>query len=121
MTRILIVEDNEMIRDLLQHRLQRRGYEVVSAGNGEAGMETAFAKTPDLILMDMNLPIIDGWEATRRLKADERTLSTPIIGVTAHAIAGDRERCLEAGCDDYIPKPVDFEALIQSINRLTQS
>ena len=118
MTKILIVEDNEMNRDMLSRRLARRGYEVVMAVDGEEGIAAAKAKNPDLILMDMGLPMIDGWEATRRLKAEPLTRAIPVIGLTAHAMAGDREKVIEAGCDDYDTKPVELPRLLQKIEAL---
>ncbi|HIK18048.1 MAG TPA: response regulator [Leptolyngbyaceae cyanobacterium M33_DOE_097] len=118
MTTILLVEDNEMNRDMLSRRLERKGFEVLIAVDGGQGVELAIAQTPDLILMDMSLPIMDGWEATRRLKAQPETQTIPIIALTAHAMAGDRERCLEAGCDDYDTKPVEFPRLMSKIQTL---
>jgi len=118
MTTILLVEDNEMNRDMLSRRLVRKGFEVLIAVDGGQGVELATAQMPDLILMDMSLPIMDGWEATRRLKAQPETQTIPIIALTAHAMAGDRERCLEAGCDDYDTKPVEFPRLMSKIQTL---
>ncbi|QDU63459.1 Polar-differentiation response regulator DivK [Planctomycetes bacterium Pan216] len=118
MTKILLVEDNEMNRDMLSRRLMRRGYEVDIALDGEQGVSMAKSTAPDLVLMDMSLPIIDGWEATRLLKADEATRAIPIIALTAHAMAGDRERAMESGCDDYDTKPVDFKRLLVKIEQL---
>jgi len=118
MAKILLVEDNEMNRDMLSRRLQRRGHEVVVATDGEQGVAMARAESPALVLMDMSLPGIDGWEATRRLKADAATRATPVIALTAHAMAGDREKCLAAGCDDFDTKPVDFERLLGKIQAL---
>jgi CheY-like chemotaxis protein len=118
MAKILIVEDNEMNRDMLSRRLIRRGYEVVMAVNGEEGITAAKAEYPDLILMDMSLPVIDGWEATRRLKAEPNTRRIPVIGLTAHAMAGDREKVIDAGCDDYDTKPVELARLLQKIEAL---
>ena len=115
MPRILLVEDNEMNRDMLARRLERKGYEVACAGDGREGIDLAVAGGFDLILMDMSLPILDGWEATRRLKADPRTRAIPVIALTAHAMAGDREKALEAGCDDYDSKPVEFPRLLGKI------
>jgi CheY-like chemotaxis protein len=112
MPRILLVEDNEMNRDMLSRRLRRHGYEVEIATDVQVGLETARAGSFDLILMDLSLPVIDGWEASRQLKADPATRSIPIIALTAHAMAGDREKALEAGCDDYDLKPVDFPRLL---------
>ena len=118
MPRLLYVEDNEMNRDMLSRRLQRRGFEVLIAGDGEQGVTLAAAEKPDLILMDMSLPVLDGWEATRRIKAAPATRRIPIIGLTAHAMATDRDRCLEAGCDDYDTKPVELGRLLEKIERL---
>jgi CheY-like chemotaxis protein len=118
MARILLVEDNEMSRDMLFRRLERRGYETVLAVDGEEGISKAQSVAPDLILMDMSLPETDGWEVTRRLKADEATQHIPVIALTAHALTGDREKALEAGCDDYETKPVDFRMLLAKINML---
>jgi two-component system cell cycle response regulator DivK len=113
--KILLVEDNEMNRDMLSRRLQRRGYEVDLAVDGEQGVAMAQAAAPDLILMDMSLPVIDGWEATRRLKDDPATQHIPIIALTAHAMSGDREKALAAGCDDYDTKPTDLPRLLAKI------
>lgn len=118
MPKILLVEDNEMNRDMLWRRLQRRGYEVVLAMDGQNGVEKARAEAPDLVLMDMSLPILDGWEATRRLKADTATQHIPIIALTAHAMSSDREKALEAGCDDYDTKPIELPRLLQKIETL---
>jgi CheY-like chemotaxis protein len=118
MPRLLYIEDNEMNRDMLSRRLQRRGFEVMIAADGEQGMAMAGAQKPDLILMDMSLPVLDGWEATRRLKAEPDTRRIPIIGLTAHAMATDRDKCLEAGCDEYETKPVEFGRLLDKIERL---
>lgn len=115
-TTILLIEDNELNRDMLSRRLERRGYAVVMAVDGEEGVESARRARPDLILMDMSLPVLDGWEATRRLKADPGTRDIPIIGLSAHAMAGDRERALDAGCDDYDTKPVDLARLLDKIS-----
>jgi CheY-like chemotaxis protein len=115
MSRILLVEDNAMNRDMLMRRLMRKGYEILVAEDGAQAIETAREEHPDLILMDMSLPEIDGWEATRRIKADDATRAIPVIALTAHAMAGDRARALEAGCDDYEAKPVDFARLIDKI------
>ncbi len=116
MVKILIVEDNEMNIDMLSRRLERRGYEIVIAMDGAEGIEKAKTDMPDLILMDMNLPVLDGWEATRQLKADVAMQHIPIIALTAHAMMGDRERALEAGCDEYATKPVDVPELLEKIN-----
>ena len=118
MPRVLYVEDNEMNRDMLSRRLQRRGFEVLIAGDGEQGVTLAAAEKPDLILMDLSLPVLDGWEATRRIKAAPDTRHIPIIGLTAHAMAADRDKCLEAGCDDYDTKPVELGRLLDKIERL---
>lgn len=118
MTKILLVEDNDMNRDMLSRRLERKGFQVLIAVDGQEGIDKAKGECPNLILMDMNLPIIDGWEATRQLKADDATASIPIIGLTAHAMSGDREKCLEAGCDQYDTKPVDFAGLLVKIQAL---
>jgi CheY-like chemotaxis protein len=116
--KILIVEDNEMNRDMLSRRLTRRGFQIVLAVDGREGIAAATAESPDLILMDMSLPVVDGWEATRRLKAEPLTRAIPVIGLTAHAMAGDREKVLEAGCDDYDTKPVELPRLLQKIETL---
>lgn len=121
MIKILLVEDNEMNRDMLSRRLERKGFQVLIAVDGQEGIDKAKGESPNLILMDMNLPIIDGWEATRQLKADAATASIPIIGLTAHAMSGDREKCLEAGCDQYDTKPVDFPGLLVKIQALLGS
>ena len=118
MTKVLLVEDNEMNRDMLSRRLIRRGFQVVFAMDGQQGVDLARSERPDIILMDMSLPVIDGWEATRRVKADDATRSVPVIGLTAHAMAGDREKAIEAGCDDYDTKPVELDRLIGKIERL---
>ena len=118
MTKILLVEDNEMNRDMLSRRLERRGYEVVIAVDGQQGVDLAQSTHPDLILMDMSLPLIDGWEATRQLKAKEGVKGTPIIALTAHAMSGDREKALEAGCDDYDTKPIELPRLLGKIEAL---
>ena len=120
MTTILVVEDNEMNRDMLSRRLERRGYEVLIAMDGEASISIARANTPDLILMDMSLPIVDGWEATRRMKADPALKNIPVIALTAHAMANDRDKALEAGCDDYDTKPIDLARLLGKIEGLLQ-
>ncbi len=116
--RILLVEDNEMNRDMLKRRLERKGYRVAVAVDGRQGLEMAAAEAPDLILMDMSLPEIDGWEAARRLKNDPASARIPLIALTAHAMSGDRERALEAGCDDYDTKPVDLPRLLGKIEAL---
>ncbi len=121
MAKILLVEDNEMNRDMLSRRLARKGHEVVVGEDGQTGLDMAGRENPDLILMDMSLPVIDGWEATRRLKAAPATAAIPVIALTAHAMAGDREKALEAGCDDYDTKPVELERLLGKIDRLLNS
>ena len=118
MAKILLVEDNEMSRDMLSRRLQRRGFEVITAVDGAQGVALAGAEAPDLVLMDMSLPVLDGWEATRRLKTAPATAPIPIIALTAHAMAGDREKAMEAGCDDYDTKPVEFARLLEKIEAL---
>ena len=120
MAKILLVEDNEMNRDMLSRRLQRRGYEVVIAIDGGEGVARAQSETPDLILMDMSLPMLDGWEATRQLKTEPETQAIPIIALTAHAMSGDREKALEAGCDDYDTKPIELPRLLEKINTLLE-
>lgn len=117
MAKILLVEDDEMNRDMLSRRLMRRDYEVVIAEDGEQGLAMASGEKPDLILMDLSLPVMDGWESTRRLKADPRTKSIPVIALTAHAMPGDREKSLQAGCDDFETKPVEFQRLLDKIER----
>jgi len=121
MAKLLLVEDNEMNRDMLSRRLVRRGYEVAIAVDGDQGVTMAQSEKPDLVLMDMSLPVIDGWEATRRIKSSEDTRHLPVIGLTAHAMAGDREKALEAGCDDYDTKPIELERLIGKIEALLPS
>ena len=116
MTTILLIEDNEMNRDMLSRRLRRKGFDLISAEDGITGIEMAHSEKPDLILMDISLPVMDGLQATRQLKADSDTLSIPIIALTAHAMSGDREKCLAAGCDDYATKPVEFPELLSKIN-----
>ncbi|HEU0021361.1 MAG TPA: response regulator [Dehalococcoidia bacterium] len=118
MSRLLLVEDNDMNRDMLSRRLQRRGFEVLIAVDGEEGIKVARSELPDLILMDMSLPLLDGWETTRLLKATPSTSSIPVLALTAHAISGDRERALAAGCDEYDTKPVDIIRLLDKIQLL---
>ena len=118
MPKILLVEDNEMNRDMLSRRLIRKGYEVVMATDGEQGVALAGSEKPDLILMDMSLPVLDGWEATRKLKADAATKAIPVIALSAHAMAEDKEKCLSAGCDDFDTKPVELPRLIGKIQAL---
>lgn len=115
MARILLVEDNEMNMDMLSRRLQRKGYEVLMAVDGAEGVAKAIAERPDLILMDMSLPVVDGWEATRQVKAAPETRSIPVIALTAHAMSGDREKAIAAGCDDYDTKPIDLPRLLEKI------
>ena len=121
MARILLVEDNEMNRDMLSRRLNRRGFEVLIAEDGGLAVSMTQTERPDLVLMDMSLSVIDGWEATRRLKADPETAGIPIIALTAHAMESDRERALEVGCDDYDSKPVDLPRLLGKIETLLGS
>ena len=121
MPKILLVEDNEMNRDMLSRRLQRKGYEVVLALDGQSGVEMSQTQAPDLILMDMSLPVLDGWEATRRLKTNASTRHIPIIALTAHAMSSDREKALEAGCDDYDTKPVELPRLLAKIEALLRA
>lgn len=121
MPKILVVEDNEENRDALSRRLQRRGFEVLFAADGKAGVEMAKAEKPDLVLMDMNMPELDGWEATRQIKAHPGTQNVPVIALTAHAMTGDRERALEAGCTDYHTKPVEFPKLLAQIEAILQT
>ena len=118
--KILLVEDNEMNRDMLSRRLKRIGHAVTVAKDGQQAIDFARAESPDVILMDMSLPVLDGWEATRRLKASEQTRAIPVIALTAHAMTGDRERAIEAGCDDYDTKPIEFERLCQKIERVLE-
>lgn len=118
MTKILLVEDNELNRDMLSRRLQRKGFEVVNAADGQEGIEMAHSEAPELILMDISLPVMDGWEAARKIKKSPITRSTPIIALTAHAMVGDRERSLKAGCDDYDTKPIDFQRLLHKMKTL---
>jgi CheY-like chemotaxis protein len=118
MPRILLVEDNEMNRDMLSRRLERRGYEVLVAVDGQSGVEMAQAESPDLILMDMSLPVLDGWEATRRLKSDPVTRGIPVVALTAHAMAGDHAKAMDAGCDDYDTKPIELPRLLGKITTL---
>ena len=119
--RILLIEDNELNRDMLTRRLERKGYTVISAGDGLSGIEKAGSEKPELIIMDLSLPVLDGWTAAQQLKADKNTKSIPIIALTAHAMKGDREKALEAGCDEYDTKPVNFERLLGKINQLSNS
>jgi CheY-like chemotaxis protein len=118
MPRILLVEDNEMNRDMLSRRLVRKGFEVLIAVDGQQGVEKTQTESPDLVLMDMSLPVLDGWEATRRLKAAAETRHIPIIALTAHAMSGDREKTIQAGCDDYDTKPIEMPRLLSKIEAL---
>ncbi len=118
MPKILLVEDNEMNRDMLSRRLARKGYEVTIAVDGQQGIEVARSEAPDLILMDMSLPVLDGWEATRQLKAAAETKAIPVIALTAHAMVGDREKAVAAGCDDFDTKPIDLPRLLEKIQAL---
>ena len=121
MPKILLVEDNEMNRDMLSRRLERKGYEIVMAVDGGQGVEMATSQNPDLILMDMSLPVLDGWEATRQIKANDALKAIPIIALTAHAMAGDRDKALEAGCDDYDTKPIELPRLLEKIETLLKN
>ena len=118
MQKILLVEDQEMNRDMLSRRLRKRGFEVSIAVDGAEGVEKARAERPDLILMDMSLPVIDGWEATRQLKADDATRAIPVVALTAHAMSTDREKALAAGCDAYETKPVELPRLLETVEKL---
>ncbi|MGA9253637.1 MAG: response regulator [Roseobacter sp.] len=118
MALILIVEDNDMNLDMLSRRLQRKGYEVVAARDGKDGVEQARLVKPDLILMDMSLPVMDGWEATRTLKADPEVAGVPVVALTAHAMASDKQKALDAGCDDFYTKPIELPGLLAIIARL---
>ncbi len=121
MIRVLIVEDDDMLQEILAERLTLRGYEVVVADNGQVGIDLALAQNPDIILMDMRLPVLDGWAATQKLKAQPETRTIPVIALTAHSLVGDREESLAAGCDEYEPKPVNFERLLRKIELLVGS
>lgn len=116
MAKILLVEDNEMNRDMLSRRLERKGFEVVVAVDGQQGVDMSLAESPDLVLMDMSLPVMDGWTATTAIKNNAVTAGIPVIALTAHAMSGDREKALEAGCDDYDTKPVELPRLLEKIN-----
>jgi len=118
MPKVLLIEDNEMNRDMLSRRLSRRGFQVTLAADGQEGVDMATRESPDIILMDMSLPVLDGWAASRLLKAGETTRGIPLIALTAHAMSGDREKALEAGCDDYDTKPIEFTRLVEKIDRL---
>lgn len=119
MTKILLVEDNEDNRDMLSRRLQRKGFDVSLAVDGQDGVNKAEAELPDLILMDMSLPVMDGWQATKKLKSEPATKAIPVIALTAHAMSSDREKAIEAGCDDYDTKPVDLQRLLDKIEKFT--
>ena len=121
MSKILLVEDNEMNRDMLSRRLKRKGFDVVIATDGEQGVKLAHSEVPDLILMDMSLPVKDGWTATREVKESDTTKAIPVIALTAHAMAGDREQALSAGCDDYDTKPIELPRLLGKIKTLLGS
>jgi CheY-like chemotaxis protein len=121
MARILLVEDNEMNRDMLSRRLIRNGYEVAIAVDGQQGVDMAISELPDIVLMDMSLPVMDGWEATRRIKANDAARGIPVIALTAHAMPGDRDKAMEAGCDDYDTKPIEIARLLGKISALLQS
>ena len=121
MSKILLVEDNEMNRDMLSRRLERKGFEVVIAVDGQAGVDMASSTSPDIILMDLSLPVMDGWEATRHIKADPATQGIPVIALTAHAMAGDEEKAREAGCNDYDTKPINLNRLLDKIGNLLGS
>jgi len=116
--KILLVEDNELNRDMLSRRLIKKGFTVLSAVNGKEGIDKSITEKPDIILMDLSLPIINGWDATKQIKANEATSSIPIIALTAHAMAEDRKKALDAGCDEYDTKPIEFEGLLEKINKL---
>jgi CheY-like chemotaxis protein len=118
MAKILLVEDNETNRDMLSRRLIRKGYDVVMAVDGEQAVQMAASEHPDLILMDMSLPVMDGWDATRQVKANQTTRGIPVIALTAHAMAGDREKAIDAGCDDYDTKPIELPRLLEKITAL---
>ena len=121
MAKILLVEDNEMNRDMLSRRLKRRGFDMVIAIDGQEGLEMAGQESPDLVLLDLSLPKVDGWEVAKQLKADAATSGIPIIALTAHAMAGDRERAMEVGCDEYDTKPIDMKRLLEKINTMLET
>lgn len=121
MTKILIVEDNDMNLDMLSRRLERKGYEICSARDGQAGVEAVRAERPDIVLMDMSLPVMDGWTATRTLKDDADTAGIPVIALTAHAMDSDREKALSAGCDDFATKPIEMPVLLEKISALVRA
>jgi CheY-like chemotaxis protein len=118
MAKILIVEDNDLNLDMLSRRLARKGYEIVVARDGQAGVDQALAEKPDLILMDMSLPVIDGWEATRQIKAHSEIATIPVVALTAHAMASDRAKAMEAGCDDFYTKPIELPGLLDIMKKL---
>ena len=118
MTTILLVEDNELNRDMLTRRLNRKGFEVISAGDGQQALNKVEAQLPDVVLLDMDLPILNGWETCAALRANEKTATLPVIALTAHAMTGDKQKALEAGCNDYATKPIDFPDLLEKINNL---
>ncbi|MCL2931427.1 MAG: response regulator [Trichodesmium sp. MAG_R03] len=118
MVKILLVEDNEMNRDMLSRRLMRKNFEVIIAIDGIEGVEMSISEAPDIILMDMSLPVLDGWQATQKIKANSQSKNIPVIAMTAHAMVGDQEKCLQAGCDDYDTKPVEFPRLLDKIKNL---
>ncbi len=118
MSKILLVEDNEMNRDMLSRRLIKKGFDVVMAVDGQIGLDMATSESPDLILLDMSLPVMDGWEVAGHLKADDNLKEIPVIALTAHAMSGDREKALEAGCDEYDTKPIEFKRLLEKINTM---
>jgi CheY-like chemotaxis protein len=118
MPKLLLVEDNEMNRDMLSRRLIKKGFEVVMAVDGKQGLDMATSEEPELILLDMSLPVMDGWEVARHLKSDDNLKNIPVIALTAHAMAGDREKALEAGCDEYDTKPIEFKRLLEKINTM---
>ena len=120
MSKILLVEDNEMNRDMLSRRLIKKGFDVVMAVDGKQGLEMASSESPDLILLDMSLPVMDGWEVAGQLKADEQLKNIPVIALTAHAMSGDREKALAAGCDEYDTKPVEFKRLVEKMNSMLE-
>jgi len=119
MAKILLIEDNEMNRDMLSRRLERHGFKLVMAKDGQEGVQLSVEEIPDLILMDMSLPVLDGWEATKQIKSNEKTSHIPIIALTAHAMSGDREKAMEAGCDEYDTKPINLPRLLEKIEALT--
>ncbi len=121
MAKILLVEDNEINRDMMVRRLQRRGHSVITAADGLQAIEMAQSGNPDIILMDMSLPVLDGWEATRRIKQNSELRTIPIVGLTAHAMVGDRDLALAAGCDEYASKPVEFDKLMELILRVLEA